>query len=167
MAARTLTIIQALSGDEVATVRNLFLEYQQRLGVDLCFQGFRAEVDGLPGDYAPPAGRLLLAFHDAEAIGCVALHAIDGSRCEMKRLFVRASGRGLGVGRELVSRVLEEARAIGYAEIVLDTLPMMTEAQRLYEAFGFRDIPPYRPNPIEGSRYLGRGLTRGAARVER
>ncbi len=153
-----LTIDQVESKDDIDIVRKLMLEYQTRLGVDLCFQGFDAELKGLPGDYAPPGGRLLLASINGSAIGCVALRAFDGSRCEMKRLFVRPAGRGLGVGRALVTRVMDEARAIGYAEMVLDTLPTMAEAQALYHAFGFRDISAYRVNPIPGTRYLGRGL---------
>jgi putative acetyltransferase len=153
-----LKIAPASSAEDVDTARGLFREYQALLGVDLGFQGFEAEVNGLPGDYVAPTGRLFLAFYDGEPVGCIALHAVDASRCEMKRLFVRPSGRGLGVGRALVSHVLEEARVMGYREIVLDTLPTMTEAQRLYREFGFRDIAPYRPNPIQGSRYLGKSL---------
>ncbi|MEK7362207.1 MAG: GNAT family N-acetyltransferase [Pseudomonadota bacterium] len=153
-----LTIDQVESKDDVDFVRKLMLEYQTRLGVDLCFQGFDAELKGLPGDYAAPSGRLLLASINGSAIGCVALRAFGGSRCEMKRLFVRPAGRGLGVGRALVTRVMDEARAIGYAEMVLDTLPVMAEAQALYHAFGFRDIAPYRVNPIPGTRYLGCSL---------
>lgn len=153
-----LTIEQAVSEDEVELVRSLFMEYQTRLGIDLCFQGFDAELKGLPGDYAPPRGRLLLASLGGAPVGCVALRAVQGPRCEMKRLFVRPAGRGLGVGRALVARVMDEARAIGYAEMVLDTLPMMTEAQTLYHALGFRDIPAYRVNPVAGARYLGRSL---------
>jgi ribosomal protein S18 acetylase RimI-like enzyme len=151
-------IIPATTASDIAIVRALLVEYQARLGVDLSFQDFDSEMNGLPGDYAPPAGRLLLALHDGNAVGCVALRAAGGTRCEMKRLFVRPDARGLGVGRALVSRVLEEARMAGYAEMVLDTLPTMADAQRLYERFGFGDIPPYRPNPIEGTRYLGRAL---------
>jgi ribosomal protein S18 acetylase RimI-like enzyme len=152
------TIHQAASVDEVDTVRKLFMEYQTLLGIDLCFQGFDAELKGLPGDYAPPGGRLLLALNDGLPVGCVALRPVDGSRCEMKRLFVRPTGRGLGVGRALVARVMDEARAIGYTEMVLDTLPTMTEAQALYQSLGFRDIAQYRANPIAGTRYLGRSL---------
>jgi len=151
-------IAQAASIDDIATIRVLFREYQELLGVDLCFQGFEAEVSGLPGDYAPPGGRLLLANHGDTPVGCVALRRVEASRSEMKRLFVRPVVRGLGVGRALVEFVLDEARAIGYSEIVLDTLPSMKEAQQLYERFGFREIPPYRSNPITGTRYLGKRL---------
>ena len=158
-----LTIRQAETSGEVDTARKLFREYQTLLGIDLCFQGFEAELAALPGDYVLPAGRLLLAAYDGAAAGCVALRACAGSRCEMKRLFVRPAARGLGLGKALIARVIDEARAIGYAEMVLDTLPVMTEAQRLYQAFGFRDIPQYCENPIPGARYLGRALapTRG------
>ena len=153
-----LTIRQVQTGGDIDAARELFREYQTRLGVDLCFQGFAAEVEGLPGDYAPPGGRLLLAENDGVPAGCVALRALDGSRCEMKRLFVRPATRGRGAGRALVARILDEAHALGYAEMVLDTLPTMAEAQHLYQAFGFRDIPQYCDNPIAGARYLGRSL---------
>lgn len=149
------TIRSAFSTEDFAIVRQLFREYQAELGIDLCFQGFAAEVEGLPGDYAPPSGRLLLALRDDVAVGCVALRAVDGTRCEMKRLYLRPGARGSGLGRALVERLLSEARAEGYGEVVLDTLPSMAEAQRMYERFGFRDIPPYRANPVAGARYLG------------
>ncbi len=149
---------QVESQEEIEIARDLLREYQRALGVDLCFQGFEAELAALPGAYAPPGGRLLLAWRDEEPIGCVALQRVDGARGEMKRLYVRPSARGLGLGRSLVTRILDDAKAIGYSEVVLDTLPSMIEAQRLYEQFGFRDIDPYRPNPIIGSRYLGKKL---------
>ena len=155
-----LLITHARSADEIERVRSLMREYQQRLGVDLSFQGFETELETLPGSYAPPAGRLLLAWHEQTAVGCVALQRVTDSRAEMKRLYVPPSARGLGVGRKLVCQLLDEAHAIGYSEVVLDTLPTMNEAQRLYEQFGFRDIEPYRPNPIAGTRYLGKTLRR-------
>ncbi len=144
--------------EEIAIVRELFREYQAQVGIDLCFQGFAAEVVGLPGDYAPPTGRLFLATQDGKPLGCVALRKLDAIRCEMKRLFVRPEARGLRLGRALVDRVIAEAHAIGYEEIVLDTLPSMVEAQRMYERLGFRDIPPYRENPVPGARYLAKRL---------
>ncbi|MFA5913636.1 MAG: GNAT family N-acetyltransferase [Burkholderiales bacterium] len=153
-----LTIHQAQSSGDIDTARELFREYQALLGVDLCFQGFAAELEGLPGDYAPPRGRLLLAADDGVPVGCVALRPLSGARCEMKRLFVRPAARGLGAGRALVTRITDEARALGYGEMVLDTLPAMAAAQHLYQAFGFRDIPQYCENPIPGARYLGRSL---------
>ena len=151
-------LVHAQSIDDIDIVRTLLSEYQQGLGVDLCFQGFAAALRGLPGAYAPPSGRLLLAFHAGAPVGCVALQRVDAWRGEMKRLYVRSSARGAGVGRMLVARVLAEAKSIGYGEVVLDTLPTMIDAQRLYERFGFREIEPYRPNPIVGTRYLAKTL---------
>jgi putative acetyltransferase len=158
MLSSMLLVTHARSADEIEIVRSLMREYQQRLGIDLSFQGFETELAALPGSYAPPSGRLLLAWHEQTAVGCIALQQITPSRAEMKRLYVPPSARGLGVGRKLVTQLLAEARAIGYSEVVLDTLPTMHEAQRLYEQFGFRDIEPYRPNPIAGTRYLGKTL---------
>jgi len=155
-----LKIRQATAARDIDTTRALLHDYQRSLGVDLSFQDFETELRDLPGEYAAPRGRLLLAWHGEVPVGCVALRAAGGERCEMKRLFVRAGTRGLGVGRALVEAVLDAASAIGYAQIVLDTLPMMADAQRLYETFGFRDIAPYRPNPIPGTRYLGRSVAR-------
>ena len=148
----------AQTPEEIAIVRELFREYQTQVGIDLCFQGFAAEVVGLPGDYAPPTGRLFLATQDGKPLGCIALRKLDATRCEMKRLFVRPEARGLRLGRALVDRVIAEAHAIGYEEILLDTLPSMVEAQRMYERLGFRDIPPYRENPVPGARYLAKRL---------
>jgi len=153
-----LHIAEVVTAEDIATVRALIREYQSLLGVDLGFQGFDAEMRNLPGDYAPPRGRLLLATHGGEPVGCVALRDAGASRSEMKRLFVRPGTRGLGVGNALVSQVIDDARMIGYAEIVLDTLPSMADAQRMYERFGFRDIAPYRENPIQGTRYLAKSL---------
>ena len=151
-------ISQAQSAKDIAIVRGLLREYEQSLGVDLCFQGFERELRDLPGAYAPPSGRLLLVWAYDAPLACVALQRVDAARCEMKRLYVRSSARGLGIGRMLVAAILDEAKAIGYSEVVLDTLPTMIEAQSLYERLGFRDIDPYRPNPIVGSRYLGKKL---------
>lgn len=153
-----LEVTHAQSPEQVEIVRSLMREYQQRLGVDLSFQGFEAELATLPGSYAPPNGRLLIAWHEQTAVGCIALQRITSSRAEMKRLYVPPRARGLGVGRKLVMQLLAEAQSIGYSEVVLDTLPTMIEAQRLYEQLGFRDIEPYRPNPIAGTRYLGKLL---------
>lgn len=153
-----LRIDFAEGAQDLVAIRELFLEYQARLGVDLGFQSFEAEVRGLPGDYAPPTGRLLLARQGGRPVGCIALRGVGPARGEMKRLFVRPGARGLGLGRQLVARLIDEARSAGYAELVLDTLPGMAEAQGLYLASGFRDIPPYRPNPIPGARFLGLSL---------
>jgi putative acetyltransferase len=149
---------QAQTSAEFDIVRALLREYQQALGVDLCFQGFATELATLPGNYAPPSGRLILARHEGEVMGCVALQRVDATRGEMKRLYVRPSARGLGIGRQLVEHVLKEAKSIGFSVVVLDTLPTMIEAQRLYEEFGFSEIEPYRANPIAGTRYLGKSL---------
>ena len=147
-------IEHAQRAEDVAAVRLLFVEYQQTLGVDLCFQGFDDELAALPGDYAPPSGRLLVARVDGEAVACVALRPLGTGTCEMKRLYVRPSRRGLGLGRALVEAVLDEARRAGYERMRLDTLPSMTEAAALYERLGFTDIEPYYENPVPGARFL-------------
>jgi len=140
--------------DDVEVVRTLFLEYQESLGVDLCFQGFDRELAELPGDYTPPAGRLLVARDDGTAVACVALRRLDAETCEMKRLYVQRSHRGLGLGRALAEAVISEGRLIGYERMRLDTLPSMSEASVLYERLGFRDIEPYTENPVPGARFL-------------
>ena len=140
--------------EDMEAVRMLFVEYQTALGVDLCFQGFDRELAGLPGDYAPPGGRLLVARADGEAVACVALRPLGTGTCEMKRLYVRSSQRGLGLGRALAEAVIDEARRAGYERMRLDTLPSMTEAAALYERLGFRDIEPYYENPVAGARFL-------------
>ena len=151
--------IEALAATaDMDVVRTLFREYQHELGVDLSFQDFGAELAGLPGAYAPPRGRLLLASSAGSAAGCIALRPLDGGDCEMKRLYVRPEFRAARLGLLLAERLIAEARAIGYRRMCLDTLPSMGRAQRLYEALGFRDIPAYRPNPIRGTRYLARDL---------
>ena len=134
--------------------RALFEEYAASLPFDLGFQGFAVELAGLPGDYAPPRGRLLVARSDGRSVGCVALRPLDGDMGEMKRLWVQPAARGGGVGRKLVLRLIEEAGAIGYARIRLDTTPGMETAQALYRSLGFRTIEPYRPNPVPGTAFL-------------
>lgn len=145
--------------DDLIAVRALLREYQAQVGVDLTYQNFEKEMRDLPGAYAPPRGRLLLARHADAPVGCVGLRDAGAGRAEMKRLFVRPSGRGLGVAKALVGRLIEEARSAGYDEMVLDTLPSMQAAQRLYEQWGFRDIPPYWDSPVAGTRYLGLRLS--------
>ena len=138
--------------------RELFVEYQQGLGVSLCFQGFEREAAHLPGDYARPRGRLLLARIAGEPAGCVALRPLEGGAGEMKRLYVRPAHRGMGIGRMLAECVIDEARALGYSTLKLDTLPSMKEAQRMYEELGFLDTDPYNDNPVEGVRFLALDL---------
>ena len=135
---------------DMSDVRALFLEYADALGVDLSFQNFDDELAALPGDYDP----ILLAYWNAELAGCVAIHAYGDAVCEMKRLYIRPEFRRYGVGRALAVRIIEEARARGFRAMRLDTLPSMRNAMQLYESLGFRDIEPYRFNPIHGSRYM-------------
>lgn len=144
--------------NHLALVRMLFREYADSLGVDLCFQGFDSELAQLPGKYAAPTGRLLLAWHGADVVGCVAMRGLDTSTCEMKRLYVRPQARGEQLGRRLAQRVCSEAREAGYARICLDTLPTMTAAQQLYRTLGFEPIEPYVFNPVPGSLFLGLNL---------
>lgn len=151
-------IAAAAAPDDVAAVRELIAEYQVSLGVDLEFQGFSAELAGLPGTYAPPRGTLLLARLDGAAVGCVAVRPIDDVVCEMKRLYVRPGGRGHGLGRTLAERAIAHARAAGFRRMLLDTLPTMGDAQALYGRLGFVDVPPYRDNPIAGTRFLALDL---------
>src|SRR5262245_46214554 len=143
---------------ELPEIRALFLEYAASLGVDLGFQDFAHELATLPGEYVPPRGALLVAELDGAIGGCAALRPLDGDACEMKRLFVRGTLRGRGAGHALVLALMDEAHRIGYARMRLDTLPSMGAAIRLYEALGFTDIPPYRHNPVPGTRWLERLL---------
>ena len=158
MATRMIEITEALDPTAIATVRTLLGEYQEALGVDLGFQSFAAELATLPGDYAPPRGRLLLARDGEEVAGCVAMRPLTDETCEMKRLYVRPGFRAVGLGRQLAERLIAEARSLGYRRMYLDTLPTMADAQRLYERLGFKDVPAYRHNPIEGTRFLGLDL---------
>ena len=147
--------MQAESPAHVTQARELFHEYAQSLGVNLCFQNFEQELAGLPGHYAPPDGRLLLAEYDGRLAGCVALHKWESGICEMKRLYLRPSFRGKGLGRMMAEKIIAEARGIGYQRMRLDTIePLMKDAVEMYRKLGFREIAPYRPNPIEGAMYM-------------
>lgn len=143
--------------EEMPAVRALFLEYAGAIGIDLCFQGFEEELATLPGLYAAPAGRLLVACETEGLAGTVALRPLTGGLCEMKRLYLRPAYRGRGVGRRLVRRLLEEAVAAGYARMVLDTLPSMREAIGLYRSLGFVDTSSYYAGPASAL-FLSREL---------
>ena len=147
-------LVQATSQEDMAHVRALFTEYADSLEVDLCFQGFQEELAGLPGAYAPPDGSLLIARRDRQLVGCVALRKLADEVCEMKRLYLRPAFRGQGAGKELALAIIAEARRIGYRQMRLDTLPSMQAAIALYRSLGFREIEPYRHNPIPGALYM-------------
>jgi len=155
-------IVQASTAAHIAAARELFLEYGGSLGFSLCFQSFDQELAELPGKYAPPKGRLLLAFRGADAVGCVALRPLpasegqsDNHACEMKRLYVRPAARGMQLGRRLVEQVIAAARTIGYRRMRLDTVPgVMDAAIALYREMGFREIEPYCINPMPGTLFL-------------
>jgi GNAT superfamily N-acetyltransferase len=141
--------------EEMETVRALFREYQAGLNIDLCFQSFDEELAGLPGRYAPPQGTILLAEAEGGAIaGVIAMRALDPFTAEMKRLFVRPSYQGTGLGRALAEAIIDAARRRGYSRMRLDTLPMMGSAIALYRKLGFVEIPAYTVNPVEGALYL-------------
>jgi putative acetyltransferase len=145
----------AESPAQIAKARELFLEYAQSLGFSLCFQNFDKELADLPGDYAPPDGRLLLAEFEGQVAGCVALHKLEDSICEMKRLYLRPQFRGRGLGRAIADRIIAEARTIGYQRMRLDTVePVMKDAVAMYRRIGFREIAPYCKNPIAGALYM-------------
>jgi len=148
------TIREADSTADVAEIRVLFEEYAQSLAVGLGFQDFENELASLPGAYSPPGGCLLLAKSGARSVGCVGVRRLDAAICEMKRLYVRPEARGQRLGRSLVEAAIAFARAAGYGAMRLDTLPTMTAAQDLYRHMGFRDVAPYRYNPIPESSFM-------------
>lgn len=153
-----ITLLPPANVQELDLLRGLFREYADRLGLDLGFQSFDAELAQLPGDYAPPRGQLLLARVDGAVAGCCALRPLDSAdypnASEMKRLYVRSAFRGLGLGRQLAEAILDAARQAGYACVLLDTLDEMESARALYADLGFEEIPPYYHNPVPGANYL-------------
>src|SRR5260370_2423406 len=141
--------------EHIEQVRALFLEYRRSLGFSLCFQSFEEELKNLPGAYAPPSGRLLLARSADHAAGCIALRRLETGICEMKRLFVRPDARGKGLGRVLVERVIAEARGAGYERMRLDTIASaMKDAIALYRRMGFQEIAPYSVIPIKDALWM-------------
>jgi putative acetyltransferase len=154
-AAQEFRITPAESAAQIAQVRELFLEYAKSLGFSLCFQGFDEELANLPGDYAPPEGRLFLAEYGEQLAGCAALHRSGPQIGEMKRLYLRPAFRGKGLGRVLSEKIIAEARAIGYSKLRLDTVePVMKNAVAMYRRMGFREVAPYRENPMAGTLYM-------------
>jgi ribosomal protein S18 acetylase RimI-like enzyme len=153
-----LEIVCVEDAGQLDALRALLREYAASLDFDLSFQDFERELADLPGEYAPPTGGLFLALVDDRPVGCVALRRLDRETCEMKRLYVRPTARGLRVGRGLAEAVIDEARRLGYARVRLDTVPGMDRALALYRALGFYEIGAYRFNPIAGAKYMERHL---------
>jgi putative acetyltransferase len=158
MSTPEIRLITPDTPELLTAARMVFREYAASLDVDLCFQGFEAELAALPGDYAAPAGQLLLALVDGDLAGCGAFRPLPdadyANACEMKRLYVRPAFRRFGLGRLLAQRLLDDARRAGYSNMLLDTLDDMESARELYASLGFEDIPPYYYNPIPGAHYL-------------
>ena len=153
-------IIHAVTLEKIAAVRELMREYGASLGVDLSYQNFEEELRGLPGDYAPPLGTLLLAMAGEEAAGCVAIRPLEENFCEMKRLYVRPAWRSTGLGKRLVLAAIEDAQRAGHHFLRLDTLPTMSAARKLYAALGFLPIAPYYQSPVAGTAFLQLDLTK-------
>jgi len=153
-------IVDGHGEEELPAVRRLFEEYAASLEVDLGFQDFDLELRELPGDYAPPAGRILLALEGDEPAGCVALRPYEPEVCEMKRLYVRPAFQGSGLGRRLAEGIVEAGRDSGYRVMRLDTLPSMQAARGLYRSLGFEEIEAYRHNPVHGTTYFELDLTK-------
>lgn len=155
-----IEIVNATSPEQIATAGKLFFEYAASIKVSLCFENLDKEVAGLPGLYASPHGRLLLAMSGSRVAGCIALKKVDDDVCEMKRLFVRQELRGQGIGKKLTRAIWEEALALGYKRMRLDTLPSMKEAIAMYRSLGFQPIPPYRELPVPGALFMEVELNR-------
>lgn len=149
-----IELIQVESEEHLDFIRELFKEYEKSLGFDLDFQDFEKELAKLPGEYAAPDGCLLLVFYGKNIAGCAGLRKLEQGICEMKRMYVRPNFRGKGIGRVMLVRILEIARAIGYERMRLDTIDTMRTAISLYKSLGFKKIEPYRYNPINGASYM-------------
>lgn len=153
-----IRLLPADTPEALDAARQIFREYADALGIDLCFQGFEQELAALPGDYAAPAGALLLAWVDGELAGCGAVRPLADSdyanACEMKRLYVRRAFRRFGLGRQIAQALMDTAVQLGYSVMLLDTLDDMEAARELYATLGFEEVPPYYYNPIPGAHYL-------------
>ena len=147
-------IVAANDGERLDAVKVLLGEYWQSFGFTPCFQNFDSELASLPGKYAPPRGRLALALVNGEPAGCVALRPVDATRCEAKRLYVRTEFRSRGIGKALLDWVIDEARSVGYKELVGDTMPVMERAIGMYERMGFERTGPYSEEATEGAVYI-------------
>jgi GNAT superfamily N-acetyltransferase len=162
------TLIVPRDAAQFEATREVFRDYASTLQVDLCFQGFEQELAELPGDYAEPAGALLLALIDGEVAGCGAMRPLTDvdypNACEMKRLYVRRAFRRFGLGRLIAQALIDRARAAGYSSMLLDTLDEMESARELYASLGFSEVPPYYYNPIPGAHYLRVDLDTPASR---
>jgi GNAT superfamily N-acetyltransferase len=153
-----------VGGRDLEEVRALLREYADWVAIDLSFQGFEEELAGLPGHYEAPRGTLLLCVVDERPAGCIGVRAWDNRTCEMKRLYVREAFQGRGCGLHLAQQAIAWARRAGYGQMLLDTLPAMASAQRMYERLGFHDVAPYRANPVPGARYMELSLVEAEPR---
>lgn len=161
-----IAIVPVRNADDLKAAVELMTEYVQWLDLDLSFQGWSKEVASMPGKYAPPTGELLLAKSEGgDNLGCVALRPFSGTICEMKRLWVRDTAKGLGVGKGLVTAVINAAKKLGYQAIRLDTLPRMTAALKMYASFGFVEIEPYYTTPLPGTHFLELDLNTSPAQA--
>ncbi|MFM7332336.1 MAG: GNAT family N-acetyltransferase [Brachymonas sp.] len=158
-----LELIDTAQHPHLGVLRELLREYQRHIGVDLCFQSFEEELAQLPGSFAPPDGRVYLAWIGTTLAGCVALRRHDEHSAEMKRLYVRPAFHGQGLGKQLAAHIIQDAQQLGYRRILLDTLPTMHAAQSMYEGMGFKDTGAYTHNPIEAVRYMALELPRVAS----
>jgi len=154
-----LKIIPAKTVQDIDKIKKLFIEYQQFLGFDLCFQNFQDELDGLPGNYCPPDGRLFLSLINDKPVGCVALKKLEKDVCEMKRLYTKSKFRGKGFGRQLAIKIIEEAKLAGYKTMRLDTVSFLKEALSLYYSLGFKQTEAYCFNPRDDVIYMELDLT--------